>query len=242
MIKRIILTVICCMMILLGGCSSGQYSLEKINKYAKANKEELTYIADVVANVLSYDYYRIFMDENGKLKVLSLNAKEHAKKTSDFILSVDQIPEISDEEISVLTDFFESNYVDYISLIPCDSEDSILREDQKDIVERTKDSYIEMHITENVNDCYTINFIDIYDIACFRNPMEYYNEGGFKKEMKKNIVIWTSDHRFDFFSGKAPLKYEAQLVNATEGIWISREKIYVPFYLYFFASITNSIL
>lgn len=241
MTKRIILTVICCMTILLEGCTSGRYSLDKISKYAITNKEELTYIADVAADVLSKDYYCIFMDEDEKLKVLSLSAKEHAKKTTDFILSADQISEISDEEIKELTNFFKKNYVDYISLIPYDSENSILRKDQKDIVEETTDSYIEMQITENTNVDYTISFIDINDISYFRNPMEVYDEGGFRKEVKKNRVIWTSDHRFDFFSGTAPVKYEAQLVNAAEGIWISREKIYVPFYLYFFASITNSI-
>ncbi len=239
MFKRTIIYILCCTMMLLSGCTTGKlHSIKEINEYVEDNEEELIHIAGIASGILTEEY-RQFIMVDGVLKVYSQEEREHAKTNADFYIDAENVPEISDDEIRIITDFLRNNYVNSISLVPYGSEHSIQFR-QGYVTYDEENAYIEMGIEGDRwgHSGYEICFIDSDDVSNFRNPLDWYAEGKFKEtiDQKNNSAHWVYDKRFNpFIREAAPIKYEAYLNKAAKGIWVSSWDFDIPAYCYFFA-------
>lgn len=223
--KKYNLAIIMCLIPLMMGCVSDKYSIEEIREYANTNQNILFYAADMASYVLRDDYYSMSASENGRIYIYDTREREYT--------DLDDVYETSEEDRRVLNIIFNQGYVNYIYINRYDNSDDKSQE-QSDYREKDNKTCICMNIPGGRDFGYSeiryiLFFSDIQDVTDFTNPMEDYNKGGFKKkiDVADDSVKWTSDNRYRFWSD-LPVKFEAFIIKATDGIWICRWEIDVP--------------
>lgn len=222
MIKYVRTVIFCVMLMLLSGCSSAEddrYSIEEICGYVVDHQGELEEAAEAAARILSKENPSMFQGEDGELLLTTGNSGEY--------IEAELLEEIDPDDIELLKGLFANSEIDSIRYTG-----KVLNGD-KSAAEDLAEYYICMKIDENVRPgslSYHICFIDTDDPSVFQNPLESYDSGGFTKiaDYENNSVSWVSDHRFDPKLNTSHTRYKADIVKATDGIWVSRQAWDVP--------------
>ncbi len=221
--------------IIMLGCSSKGNMTEELKGYIDNNREELFDIATISYDLLSEENYGIFVDEDNELKL-------YTSKNGEYI-DASEIDGTDYEHLEVIRNFINDSCISSIHLFPADRVISFdnNRSDENAVKD---DSYICMYIDNSdfnrykSHTIYSMYFVESDVISAFRNPMEAYNEGGFGKTESKDSIRWVSDHRFDIIGiikGEPPVRYEAEVIKACDGILLCREYTKYPLWLVFLA-------
>lgn len=219
------------MVMLLTGRSSDNYSIQEIREYVEANRGDLIHVADIASNILSDKYYSMSMSENGNIVVFNINEREYA--------DLNDIYELKDDEHKALKSLFEQKYVDYIYIDNFNElGGGLLEEPHSEDNGSSLCICMNIQSREGISDIrYILFFNDVKEAKSFENPLEYYNEGGFREiyNHKENTIRWICDNRYRIFSNNPHFRCEVYFIKGAEGIWICREEIDIPileFFLY----------